>query len=203
MCLKSSGQKVEAFTNFSRSGTYMSITGKTDAELVVLCKKGDRCAFESVLMRYERQVFAAAFRILQNREDAFDVTQTAFMRAYEHLDHYDPLQPFQTWLYRIAVNAALDIARKRHPTDTLTEEIVDQRADPVVAAMQEQRDAVIQAALMELKIEYRTVIVLKHLQGCGYEEIAQILDCPVKTVKSRLFTARQALRNILVSKGQL
>lgn len=179
------------------------MNGKSDAELVALCNQGDRCAFEAILSRYERQIFGAAFRILHNREDAFDVTQTAFMKAYEHLDRYDPHQAFHTWLYRIGVNTALDLARKRHPTDLLTEEIVDQREDPVVAAINEQRDAVIQAALMELKLEYRTVIVLKHLQGCGYEEIAQILDCPVKTVKSRLFTARQALRNILASKGQL
>ncbi|MGH8233001.1 MAG: RNA polymerase sigma factor [Rhodanobacteraceae bacterium] len=179
------------------------MTDETDAELVIRCSGGDRHAFDAILGRYERQLFGAAFRILHDREDAFDVTQTAFMRAYEHLDRYDPGQSFQTWLYRIAVNAAVDLARSRHPQDALSDEITDQGIGPEVEAMHEQRDVVIQAALMELKTEYRTVIVLKHLQGFSYEEIAEVLECPVKTVKSRLFTARQALRSILASRGQL
>lgn len=179
------------------------MTDETDAELVVRCSGGDRRAFDAILARHERQLFGAAFRILHNREDAFDVTQTAFMRAYEHLDRYDPDQSFHAWLYRIAVNAALDLIRARHPRDPLSDEIVDQHGGPDVEAMRGQRDAVLQAALMELKVEQRTVIVLKHLQGFSYEEIAQVLECPVKTVKSRLFTARQSLRNILASKGQL
>ena len=179
------------------------MTDETDAELVVRCSGGDRHAFETLLSRYERQLFGAAFRILHNREDAFDVTQTAFMRAYEHLDRYDRSQSFHTWLYRIAVNAALDLARSRHPQDALSDEITDQGDGPEAVAVGEQRDFAIQAALMELNPGYRAVIVLKHLQGLSYEEIAQVLECPVKTVKSRLFTARQTLRNILVSQGQL
>ena len=179
------------------------MTDETDVELVTRCSGGDRHAFETLLGRYERQLFGAAYRILHDREDAFDVTQTAFMKAYEHLDRYDPNQSFHTWLYRIAVNAALDLARSRHPQDALSDEITDRRDGPEVLAVHEQRDVVIQAALMELKTEYRTVIVLKHLQELSYEEIAQVLECPVKTVKSRLFTARQALRNLLVSRGQL
>ncbi|HEX5488070.1 MAG TPA: sigma-70 family RNA polymerase sigma factor [Rhodanobacteraceae bacterium] len=179
------------------------MTDETDAELVARCSGGDRRAFDAILARYERQLFGAAFRILHNREDAFDVTQTAFMRAYEHLDRYDPDQSFHTWLYRIAVNAALDVIRARHPRDPLSDEIVDQHGGPDTEAMRGQRDAVLQAALMELKVEQRTVVVLKHLQGFSYEEIAQVLECPVKTVKSRLFTARQSLRSILASKGRL
>lgn len=179
------------------------MTDETDAELVAHCSGGDRHAFDVILARHERQIFSAAFRILHNREDAFDVTQTAFMRAYEHLDRYDPAQSFPTWLYRIAVNAALDLVRSRHPRDPLSDEIMDQRGGPDVEAMRGERDAVLQAALMELKIEQRTVIVLKHLQGFSYEEIAQVLECPVKTVKSRLFSARRALRDILASKGRL
>lgn len=179
------------------------MTDETDAELVIRCSGGDRHAFEALLGRYERQLFGATFRILHNREDAFDVTQTAFMRAYEHLDRYDPNQSFHTWLYRIAVNAALDLTRSRHPLDALSDEVTDRGDGPEVLAVHEQRDVVIQTALMELKTEYRTVIVLKHLQELSYEEIAQVLECPVKTVKSRLFTARQALRSILVSRGQL
>jgi len=92
------------------------MTDDTDAALIVRCRNGDRIAFDALLSRYERQVFSAAFRILHNREDAIDVTQTAFLRAYEHFDRYDAGQRFDSWVYRIAVNEALDLVRaRRHP----------------------------------------------------------------------------------------
>jgi len=177
------------------------MTEETDAELVQRCRSGDRHAFDLLLGRYARQVFAAAYRILHVREDAFDVTQTAFLSAYEHLDRYDPGQPFRSWLYRIAVNQALDQVRARHPAEALADETVDDHEGPEDLAARDANEIAIQGALARLSVEYRTVIVLKHLQGCSYEEMALILECPVKTVKSRLFTARQALRVILVAKG--
>lgn len=177
------------------------MTEETDALLVVRCRNGDRLAFDTLLGRHARQVFSAAFRILHNREDAFDVTQTAFLTAYERFDRYDPGQPFLGWLYRIAVNQALDVVRAQRPLDALAEEPVDDHDGPDEMAAHDQNDSRMQRALMKLSIEYRTVIVLKHLQGCSYEDMAAILDCPVKTVKSRLFTARQALRAVLVDAG--
>jgi RNA polymerase sigma-70 factor (ECF subfamily) len=178
------------------------MTEDTDAALVLRYRSGDRRAFDALLGRHARQVFSAAFRILHDREDAFDVTQTAFLSAYEHLDRYDPGQPFRSWLYRIAVNQALDLARSRRPVETLAEETIDDRDGPDELATRDENDVVMQGALMQLNVEYRTVIVLKHLQGCSYEELAVILECPLKTVKSRLFTARQALRAILVAGGR-
>lgn len=179
------------------------MTDETDAALVVRCRNGDRTAFDTLLTRYARQIFSAAFRILHHREDSIDVTQTAFLRAYEHFDRYDPAQRFDSWLYRIAVNEALDLVRSRRPSESLAEDAVDEQPSPEEAAVHDQDDRLMQGALMQLKVEYRVVIVLKHLQGCAYEEIADILECPVKTVKSRLFTARQALRDVLVAKGRL
>jgi RNA polymerase sigma-70 factor (ECF subfamily) len=179
------------------------MTDDSDSALVFQCRGGNRQAFEELLARYERQVFGAAFRILHHREDATDVTQTAFLRAYEHLDRYDPAQRFCSWIYRIAVNEALDLVRSRRRSEPLLDDAPTDRAGPDEMAAQEENDAAMQAALMDLKIDYRTVIVLKHLQDCSYEEIAQILECPVKTVKSRLFTARQALRDVLAARGQL
>jgi RNA polymerase sigma factor, sigma-70 family len=85
----------------------------------------------------------------------------------------------------------------------LADETLDEQPGPEEAATHDQDDKLMQGALMQLKVEYRVVIVLKHLQGCAYDEIAGILECPVKTVKSRLFTARQALRDVLVAKGRL
>lgn len=179
------------------------MTEDTDADLVLRCRNGDRRAFDALVGRHARQVFTAAYRILHDREDAFDVTQTAFLSAYEHLDHYDPGQPFRGWLYRIAVNQALDLIRARRPAEALADEAVDDHQGPDELAARDADDIAIQGALTRLNVDYRTVIVLKHLQGCSYDEMAQILECPVKTVKSRLFTARQALRAILVAKGWL
>ncbi len=174
-----------------------------DAALVLECRAGNREAFSRLLKRYERPIFNAAYRILNHREDATDVTQTTFMRAYEHFDHFDPAQRFFSWIYRIAVNEALDLARGRHNGDVGVEELTSARAGPDEAAATGQVDAQLQAALMSLRLEYRTVIVLKHLQDFSYEEIGAVLECPIKTVKSRLFTARHALRDLLVARGYL
>lgn len=171
----------------------------TDAELVLRYRGGDSHAFDTLMLRYSRRVFSVVFRVLNNREDAFDVTQTAFLKAYQHLVQYDVAQSFSPWLCRIAVNEALDRIRAQHATLVLDDAIVDDHEGPVDLAIREQDDVALQHALMQLQPGYRTLIVLKHLQGCSYEEIAQIVDCPVKTVKSRLFSAREALRAILVS----
>jgi len=175
----------------------------TEGALVQRCRGGDRSAFDALLTRYERQVFDIAFRILHDREDAIDVTQTTFLRAYEHFGHYDAGRQFRSWLYRIAVNDALDRVRTRRRPEALDDELADDHDGPDAIALHRENDGVMRRALMALRAEYRTVIVLKHLQGCSYEEIALILDCPVKTVKARLFTARQALRDVLLARGYL
>jgi RNA polymerase sigma-70 factor (ECF subfamily) len=171
-----------------------------DAALVLACRNGNRHAFDQLLARYERPVFNAAFRILNHREDATDVTQAVFLRVYEHLDQFNPAQRLFSWIYRIAINEALDVASARKRSEPLPEDLETGRSGPEELAADRQLDAGMQAALMALNIEYRTVIVLKHLQGCSYEDIAAILDCPVKTVKSRLFTARHALRDVLIAR---
>lgn len=177
------------------------MTEDPDAALVLDARAGNRRAFEQLLLRYERPVFNAAYRILHHREDASDVTQTTFLRAYEHLDRYDPGQRFFSWIYRIAVNEAMDAAGRRPRQDVAVEDLVADRAGPQDVAIDGQSDAGLQAALMALNPDQRTLIVLKHLQGCSYEEIAAVVDCPTKTVKSRLFSAREALRAVLVQRG--
>jgi len=174
-----------------------------DAALVRACRAGDRRAFEELVARYERPVFNAAYRILHDRDDAKDVTQTVFMKAYEHLDRFDTNQRFFSWIYRIALNEALDVVGGRKGHAPMAEDLVADRPGPEAEVASAQLDRGLQAALMALKVEYRTVIVLKHVMGCSYEEIAVVLDCPVKTVKSRLFTARQALRDVLVARGMM
>ena len=173
----------------------------SDVALVLKCRSGDRHAFEILLVRYQSKVFGAAYRVLNHREDAIDVTQTAFLHAYERLDQFDASQPFSAWIYRIAVNEALDQVRGKPQSESFEDDLPAERAGPDQLADQSASDAALQDALMSLKLDYRTVLVLKHLQGCSYEDIALILECPVKTVKSRLFTARQALRDVLVAGG--
>lgn len=177
------------------------MTDDPDAALVMQCRAGDRLAFDRLLARYERPIFNAAYRILHHREDATDVTQTAFLRAYENFDRFDPGQRFFSWIYRIAVNEALDLSNGRRRNEPMPEEIASDRPGPERNAETDQMDLGMQDALMAIPVDYRTLVVLKHVQDCSYEEIAAILECPVKTVKSRLFTARQALRQVLIDRG--
>ena len=177
------------------------MTDDPDAALVIECRAGNRRAFERLLARYERPIFNAAYRILHHREDASDVTQTVFLRAYEHFDRFDPGQRFFSWIYRIAVNEALDVSNSRRRSEPVLDEIASDRPGPERVAQVDQLDQGMQSALMAIPVEYRTLVVLKHVQDCSYEEIAAILECPVKTVKSRLFTARQALRQVLLDRG--
>jgi len=174
-----------------------------DAALVLESRAGNRRAFDDLVGRYQRPVYNAAYRILNDRDDAKDVTQTVFLKAYENLGRYDPDQRFFSWIYRIAVNEALDVVASRKRTTAVPEDLVDHRAGPDDQAERDQMDRGVQQALMALKLEYRTVIVLKHVLGCSYEEIGVILEVPEKTVKSRLFTAREALREVLASRGML
>ena len=179
------------------------MTNDPDAALVRECRAGNRRAFDQLLARYERPIYNAAYRILNHREDATDVTQTVFLQAYEHFGDFDPNQRFFSWIYRIAMNESLDMAHGRRRTEPVVEELPSNGHGPDETASLGQLDAGMQGALMALTLDYRTLIVLKHLQDCSYEDIALILDCPVKTVKSRLFTARQALREVLLEKKLL
>lgn len=159
--------------------------------------KGDRAAFTTLLGRYEKPVFNAAFRMLNNPEDARDVTQTVFLKAYERLERFDPRYRFFSWIYRIALNESIDLLKARNRLDSLASEPAAETDGPERETSREQQGRQIQAALMTIKTEYRAVIVLKHFLDCNYLEISEILGIPEKTVKSRLYTGRQLLRNKL------
>lgn len=173
------------------------MTEPDDTDLIQRCLQGDRKAFEVLLDRYEKPVFNAAFRMLNNSEDAKDVTQTVFLRAYENLDRFDPTFRFFSWIYRIALNESINCLQKRNRTEELASEPVAGTEGPDDAADSGQRSQRVQTALMTIKTEYRTVIVLKHFLDCNYVEISQILEIPEKKVKSRLYSGRQMLKIIL------
>lgn len=174
-----------------------------DAKLVLDCQKGDLHAFEVLIGRYEKPVFNAALRMLGDTDDAADVTQTAFMKAFEKLDRYNPDYRFYSWLYRIVINESIDVLNQRKRSTELDENRLSGGITPERAIVESQLSAAMQGALMTVSVEYRTVIVLKHFMGLSYREISQSLDIPEKTVKSRLFTARQLLKDRLADTGLL
>jgi len=172
-----------------------------EMELIESCMNGDRRAFEGLLVRYEKPVYNAAYRMLNSPEDARDVTQTVFLKVIENIDSYDPNYRFFSWIYRIALNESINYLKRQNRLDVLDKDPVSESSGPEEQTGSDQMSQSLQAALMTIKAEYRTVIILKHFVDCSYEEIGQILDIPEKTVKSRLYTARQLLKDALTLKG--
>jgi len=162
-----------------------------DVQCVARCLRGDTSAFEPLVLKHQRVLFSVALRLVGNYEDARDVTQNAFIRAFERLDTFDPARKFFSWIYRIAVNESLNLRRGRRVQEPLepTLEAPAQR-DGVEAAELSER---VREAIVALTPEQREVVVLKYFAEMSYEEISDALGLPEKTVKSRLFTARQQL----------
>ena len=168
-----------------------------DVVWVARCLRGDLTAFESIVARYQRVVFSVALRMVGSYEDALDATQNAFIRAYEGLDTYDPDRRFFSWLYRIVVNECLNLRRARRPTDTLPESEPSEEPGPLQLVEAAEQSVWIEAALVKLSEEHRLVVVLRHFADLSYAEIADVVGVPEKTVKSRLFAARQRLAELL------
>ena len=170
-----------------------------DQILIKRCKRGDRRALEELLGQYERPIYNAAYRMLGNPDDAADVSQAAFLKAFEHLDRYDPKYKFFSWIYRIAINESIDRINRGKKEQALgdLEPAGDRGPDEQAQAANVSRH--VQSVLMELQEDYRVVIILRHFSDCSYQEISDILHIPEKTVKSRLYTARQKMRDHLES----
>jgi len=172
-----------------------------DSVLVSQCLRGDRKAFEVIVERYQKPVFNLALRIVNDYDDAQDVTQSAFVKAFENLKSYNPKYKFFSWLYRIALNESLNLVHQKKDLEELDEGLESKDKSPEEAYEDVALSEKIRDALMELRVDYRAVVVLKHFQNLSYKEVATILEVPEKTVKARLFTARQLLRGILTKKG--
>ena len=177
------------------------MTRDDDVMLIEACLRGDRHAFDKLVDRYEGPLFSAAYRITGSVEDAMDATQSAFVNAYEKLHTFDPTYRFFSWIYRIAVNQSLNLVGSRKDQTELEENTVMEGRGPAEIFDSNEARGQLKRALLELEPNHRTVIVLKHLEGFSYREIGELLDIPEKTVKSRLFTARQRLRVILTERG--
>ena len=178
--------------NFSADPRVLGGT-EADEALIERYQRGDREAFATLVVRYQRPVYNAAWWVLRNAEDARDVAQDVFMKVAERLDEYDPRYRFFSWLYRIAMNEALDVLNRRGRQTELTDvHIADD--DPVREAQAFDLGERVRGALGSLTPDHRAVLVLRHYQELSYEEIGRVLDLPDATVKSRLFEARERLR---------
>jgi RNA polymerase sigma-70 factor (ECF subfamily) len=176
--------------------------GGEDGELVVRCLGGEVEAFEPLVARYQKVLFNVAYRLLGDREDARDATQTAFVRAFEKLSTYDSAHRFFSWIYRIVVNECLNVRQRRPPLQGLDESLASS-ASPFAEAEAHETSERIQAGLMQLSPEYREVVVLRHFAELSYNDISTTLGLPEKTVKSRLYSARQRLGQILLAGSAL
>lgn len=172
--------------------------GPTDVALVAAACSGDAEAFAELVARYERPVYHLAYRTLRDREEAKDITQESFLRAYRSLRNFRPTAKFSTWLFAIAYHACCDrLKRLRKFTDEELPDPADSSPGPDhrVIALDEARR--LRDAIAQLPEKYRAVITLYHLQGRQYEEIAKVLDLPMGTVKTHLFRAKEHLRKML------
>ena len=190
--------------------------GPSDGELVQRAREGDRDAFQQLVERYQRRIATLALGMLRNREDALDVVQDTFTKAYQSLDRFKGDASFYTWTYRIAVNLCIDHQRRetKLPQASLEpwqgERTGDRGQDPLgalpdpneqVDPYRRTRDAEIaqglSRAIAELTPEHRAVILLREVDGLSYEEISHVLECPKGTVMSRLHYARRQLQERL------
>jgi RNA polymerase sigma-70 factor (ECF subfamily) len=171
------------------------VESNDEAALVARCLRGDPDAFEPLVKRYERVLFSVALRLVGDYEDARDATQNALVRAYVHLETFDPTRKFFSWIYRIVVNECLNVRRARRPQERLVDTLEAKPSPDGVEAL-ERRDQ-IEVALQALTEEYREVVVLRHFADLSYAEISEVVGVPEKTVRSRLFSARQRLGTVL------
>jgi RNA polymerase sigma-70 factor (ECF subfamily) len=172
-----------------------------DIQLLQRFRNGDREAFTELVIRYQKPIYNAAFWILRKAEDASDVTQTVFLKVVERLDDYDPQYKFFSWIYRIAVNESLNLQRRNGHEDELDDDAEfegPQSSTPDGQFGATELSRRVQDALMRMSTNDRTVLTLRHFSECSYEEMAQVLEIDVKTVKSRLFDARKRLSVLLV-----
>ena len=172
-------------------------------------RAGDQAAFRRLVESHMRAVYSLGYRLLRNADDADDVAQETFVRAYRALDRYDERYAFYTWLRAIATRVALnEIAkRRRHRTDggetfeNAAATVAGEEHDPLESIAGEQLQAAIEAALDEIPPDSRAVLVLRAQENLSYAEIASTLEIPVGTVMSRLSRARIAVRRVLAARG--
>ncbi len=189
------------------------LAAKTDQEIVALARAGHEAAYRELIRRYERPLFSLLFRMVRDRELTEDLAQETFIKVLNAIESYRPEYKFSSWIFKIANNAAIDHLRRRE-LDTLslegsphaeTADAIEATALQIGARQESPLDEVaarelggqIEAAIAQLRPEYRSCILLRHVEGRAYEEIAEILSLPLGTVKTYIHRARHELRQAL------
>jgi RNA polymerase sigma-70 factor, ECF subfamily len=171
-----------------------------DAEekrLVERCLNGDQKAFESIIDTYKKAIFNSIYRMIRRFDDAQEITQKVFIKVFENLKSFKSSYKLFSWIYRIAINETLNYIHQQKHFNGLSDDLVDGNS-PERDYVNQELEEKLQDALMELDPQHRILILLKHFQSFSYKEIAEILEIPEQKVKSRLFTARQCLKDILI-----
>lgn len=189
-----------------------------DEQLVKKSLQGDMAAFEELVLKYQNKVYALAYRYMGNEEDAYDMTQETFLKAFRSLRTFKGDSSFGTWLYRVATNVCLDELRRRkrkiiplsldeplatEDGDEMEKDIVDPSPGADIIYERREFSEYIYTLLNQMKPEHKMIIVLRDMMDLSYEEIAQVLNCSVGTVKSRLSRARNILRKKIEGKELL
>lgn len=184
----------------------------TDTELVSKIKKGDMTAFDKLVEEYNKRVINIAYSLLSDREDALDAAQEVFVKVYKNIGSFRGESTVSTWIYRITKNVCTDILRKRRAAvisldneddESPRLEIADESTSPEQVAERNEKIAIVRKAIATLDENQRTLVTLYDINGLSYEEISAILKCPLGTVKSRLYRARESLRKILSENREL
>jgi RNA polymerase sigma-70 factor (ECF subfamily) len=177
----------------------------SDIKLVELVQRGDRAAFNMLVLKYQHKVMKLVTRYVRDQAEAEDITQEAFIKAYRALPAFRGESAFYTWLYRIAINTAknsLMSSRRRlvdynldlqDPEDYASQVLLKDSDTPEGMLLTDEIRQTVQEAMEQLPDDLREAITLRELEGLSYEEIAQVMDCPVGTVRSRIFRAREAI----------
>ena len=182
-----------------------------DADLVERALVGREECFEELVRRYQRPIAAYTYRLVGNYESALDLTQDVFIKIYSSLHRYRPEYKFSTWIYKIAHNAAVDHLRRnavreqsivaQSDGETYDLPIESNLPTPEQLSERAERRSEIEALVSQLQPIYRELVVLRHAQDLSYDEIAEVTNLPLGTVKNRLFRAREALREMLLQRG--
>ena len=180
-------------------------TEPTDQQLVVRVQKGDKRAFDLLVLKYQYKVHAIVARFIRDSDEVKDVVQEAFIKAYRALPKFRGDSQFYTWLYRIAVNTAKNylVARSRRPPSSDVDledaeyysgsEQLKDFATPENQLFRDQLEEVINQAIIELPEDLRTAVTLREYEGLSYEDIAAVMNCPVGTIRSRIFRGRESI----------
>jgi len=191
----------------------LDLVSATDQEIVALAREGREAAYRELIRRYERPVFSLILRMVRDRQLAEDLAQETFIKALNAIGSYRPEFKFSSWIFKIANNAAIDHLRRREvdtlsidgaPNATTPDDIeatalqVGDRGETPLAELEARElGGAIERAIGRLRPEYRSCIMLRHVEGLAYEEIAQLLDLPLGTVKTYIHRARHELRDML------